>query len=248
MDFDSWQTSAVDPVRRKRLLAGYTVGALAVAGFATFVTLTASGVVAAPEEEEVVDVSFAEEPAKVEPEPQPEPEPEPDPQIHTQGPRMPTIETPVEVPEEAPEESDANNDAGEGGDPYAHAGGGRNGPPLAKPIEPAAPAAPPPPPPKPKPAGPIRVTENVTPPVSVSQPAPAYPAAAKAAGIEGTVIVKYAVGTDGSVTVAKAVRGPAELRAACEATVKSWRFKPALLDGAAVSVWRIARFPFRIKT
>ena len=100
----------------------------------------------------------------------------------------------------------------------------------------------------PKPTGPIRVTENVTPPVSLSQPAPAYPAAAKAAGVEGTVIVKYAVGADGSVTVAKAVRGPQELRAACEAAVKSWRFKPAMLDGAAVSVWRIARFPFRIKT
>jgi hypothetical protein len=63
-------------VRRKRLLAGYTVGAIAVAGFATFITLTASGVVEGPEEEEVVDVAFAEEPeAEKEPEPQPEPEP-----------------------------------------------------------------------------------------------------------------------------------------------------------------------------
>ncbi|HEU5076492.1 MAG TPA: TonB family protein [Polyangiaceae bacterium] len=246
MDFNSWQTSAGDPVRRKRLLAGYTVGAIAVAGFATFITLTASGVVAAPEEEEVVDVSFADEPEeKVEPEPEPAPEPEP--QVQAPGPRMPTLETPVEVPEAAPEEAEPSKDAGEGGDPYANAGGGGKGPPLAK-AEPAAPPPPPPPAPKAKAAGPIRVTENVTPPVSVSQPAPAYPAAAKAAGVEGTVIVKYAVGTDGAVTVAKAVRGPAELRAACEATVKSWRFKPALLDGAAVSVWRIARFPFRIKT
>lgn len=248
MDFNSWQIPTADFARRKRLFAGYTVGAIAVAGFATFVTVTASGVVAALPAEEVVEVSFAEEPEKVEPEPTPEPEPDPEPAVQRPGPRMPTIETPTEVPEEAPKESEPSEDAGEGGDPYAHAGGGGDGPPLAKPIESAAPAAPPPPPPKPKPSGPIRVTENVTPPVSVSQPAPAYPAAAKAAGIEGTVIVKYAVGTDGSVTVAKAVRGPAELRAACEATVRSWRFKPAMLDGAAVSVWRIARFPFRIKT
>jgi protein TonB len=245
MDYSSWQTSATDPVRRKRLLAGYTVGAIAVAGFATFITLTASGVVDAAEEEEVVDVTFAEEPEAKEPEPEPEPEPQP--QVQAPGPRVPTIETPVEVPDEAPKEAEPSTD-GAGGDPYARAGGGGNGPPLAKPSEPAAPPAPAPPPPKAKPTGPIRVTENVTPPVSLSQPAPSYPAAAKAAGIEGTVIVKYAVGADGSVTVAKAVRGPAELRAACEATVKSWRFKPAMLDGSAVSVWRVARFPFRIKT
>src|SRR5688500_3715992 len=189
MDFKSWQTSAADPLRRKRLLAGYTVGAIAVAGFATFITLTASGVVDAPEEEEVVDVAFAEEP-EAEAEPEPEPEPEPAPQVQAPGPRMPSIETPVEVPDAAPKEAEPSTDTGAGGDPYARAGGGGSGPPVAKPAEPVAP--PPPPPPKAKPTGPIRVTENVTPPVSLSQPAPAYPAAAKAAGIEGTVIVKYA--------------------------------------------------------
>jgi protein TonB len=92
------------------------------------------------------------------------------------------------------------------------------------------------------------VTENVTPPVALSQSPPPYPETAKASGVQGTVIVKYAVAADGSVSLAKAVRGPSELRSICEETVKSWRFKPALLAGSAVSVWRIARFPFRLKS
>ena len=104
----------------------------------------------------------------------------------------------------------------------------------------------PPPPPRKKKA--IRVTEDVTPPVALSQGMPAYPAAARTAGVEGTVIVTYVVTEAGEVTAVKAVRGPPELMAVCEAAVRSWRFKPAVLDGTPVAVRRTARFPFRIKT
>ena len=77
---------------------------------------------------------------------------------------------------------------------------------------------------------------------------PSYPSAAKSAGIEGTVIVAYVVTESGAVSSVKAVRGPAELRGVCEAAVRGWKFKPAMLDGRPVSVRRIARFPFHIKT
>jgi len=30
--------------------------------------------------------------------------------------------------------------------------------------------------------------------------------------------------------------------------VKTWRFKPALLDGQPISVFRIHKFPFRLKS
>ena len=66
----------------------------------------------------------------------------------------------------------------------------------------------------PKKKGPIRVTENVTPPNPLSQAMPSYPADAKAQGIQGLVIVRYIVSETGQVTRAQAVRGPAELRAA----------------------------------
>ncbi len=77
---------------------------------------------------------------------------------------------------------------------------------------------------------------------------PGYPPDAKAQGIEGTVIIKYVVTVSGAVSNVRVIRGPAALRAVCVAAVRSWRFKPAQLDGRPVSVSRIARFPFRIKT
>ena len=94
----------------------------------------------------------------------------------------------------------------------------------------------------------VRVTEDVTPPVPVAQPMPAYPSEAKARGVEGTVVVKYVVTAAGTVSNVRAVRGPAELRTACEAVVRSWRFTPAVLDGQPVAVSRVAQFPFRIRT
>src|SRR5690606_20744296 len=53
MDLNSWESASTDPIRRKRLMAGYTIGAIAVAGFATFITLTASGIVELEPEEEI---------------------------------------------------------------------------------------------------------------------------------------------------------------------------------------------------
>lgn len=162
------------------------------------------------------------------------------------------METPTEIPDDAPEETEATDGASSGGDPYEDGGGdgvgvgtGRPGPspaPAPKPKPKAKPK------PKPKPNKPIRVTEDVTPPVPINQGMPAYPSAAKAAGVEGTVIVTYVVTESGAVSGVVAVRGPAELRGVCEAAVRGWRFQPAQLDGRPVSVRRIARFPFRIKT
>lgn len=133
-----------------------------------------------------------------------------------------------------------------GSDPYA-GDSHSNGPPgPAMPLPAAPPPAPPPPPPPP--AGPIRVTENVTPPQPISMPSPPYPESAKAAGVEGTVVVKYVVDESGAVTSVEALKGPPELASVCVATVRSWRFKPAVSDGHPVSVIRQARFPFRIRT
>jgi TonB family protein len=95
---------------------------------------------------------------------------------------------------------------------------------------------------------PIRVTEDVTPPKAISMQAPSYPAEAKAAGIEGIVVIQYVVTETGEVKDVEAERGPPELVDVCIAAVKSWRFSPAIKDGEPVAVHRMARFPFRIKT
>jgi len=241
MDFDAWNRSRVDTARAKRLLVGYLVGTASVAASMAFVFLTSRGA-AAGEEEEAVEVQLLERP-----EPEPEPEPEPPPakeEPPKPKPKPPKVTTPIEVPTEAPKEADVTEPLPVDDDPFAEE-------PEPEPAPPPVVEAPKPPP-KPKPPepprGPIRVTEDVTPPVAISQTQPELPSSARAAGIDGTVIVKYVVSETGVVTEAKVLKGPPELHAVCLAAVKSWRFQPALLDGKPVSVVRVQRFRFRIKT
>ena len=76
-----------------------------------------------------------------------------------------------------------------------------------------------------------------------------YPADAKAAGLEGTVVIRYVVNEQGDVTEVRAMKGPPELHAVCVAAVKAMRFKPALdADGKPVMVVRYMKFPFKLRT
>lgn len=244
MDFDAWNPSGVDSTRLKRLFIGYVVGASSVAFGMAFLFFTSKGASAVTEEEPAIEAQLVREP---EPEPAPDPEPPPVEQEKPKPkPRPPKVVTPVEVPKEAPREADVTAPIPEDDDPFAEPEPAPE--PSAKPavVEP-----PKPPPPKPRPVeqprGPIRVTEDVTPPQPLSQAQPEYPASVKAAGIDGVVIVKYVVSETGQVTDAKVLKGPPELHAVCLAAVRSWRFKAAELDGKPVSVVRIHRFRFRIK-
>jgi TonB family protein len=65
---------------------------------------------------------------------------------------------------------------------------------------------------------------------------PIYPADAKAAGIQGTVILDAVIGKDGQISSLKLVSGPPELTKAAWAAVKQWTYKPYLLNGDPVSV------------
>lgn len=71
-----------------------------------------------------------------------------------------------------------------------------------------------------------------------------YTEEARAAGIEGRLVLEVTVDADGNVTAVKVITGvdPA-LDAAAIATVKTWRFKPALACGKPVAggTYRIAR-------
>ena len=78
---------------------------------------------------------------------------------------------------------------------------------------------------------------------------PEYPPDVKAAGVEGTVLVRYVVTDTGEVKDVKAVKGPPELFAVCVAAVKSLHFKPAHdAQGNPISVVRYKSFHFKIKT
>jgi protein TonB len=240
MDFDTWSPSGTDTLRVKRLLLGYFVGAIAVVATGAFIFLTSPNASANEEEEPEIEVQLAREA-------EPEPEPPPPPPAEEKPKPKPRVKVPIEIPMEAPKEAEPLPQPSNEPDPFEEEK-------PAAPVETAKPAVveapkPPPPPKQEKPKGPTRVLEDDTPPELLTKTKPEYPASAKAAGIEGVVIVRYVVSETGVVTDAKVIKGPAEFQAVCLATVKAWRFKPALdFQGKPKAVVRMTRFPFKLKT
>jgi TonB family protein len=67
---------------------------------------------------------------------------------------------------------------------------------------------------------------------------PVYPAAARAEGIEGAVVVEYRVSAEGEVRDPRVVRAepPGVFDQAALAAVRTWRYRPHRPDGEAVEV------------
>jgi TonB family protein len=249
MDLGSWEKHKLDKVRVQRLAAGYVLGAVLLASILSAVAMTAAKAYGFTEDtvvEAALVTNAKEEPPVVEVKEEPAERREQ--KAKTLAPLVEPTKVTNKLVEKEPVRSD-NPFAGE--DPYALMAAAQAQPAEAerskvqeapKVVE------------KPKVAvqktkdEPIRVTEDVTPPKAISMQAPSYPAEAKAASIEGVVVVQYTVTETGEVTDVQAVRGPPELTAVCVEAVKAWRFSPAMKDGEPVAVHRMARFPFRIKT
>ena len=66
---------------------------------------------------------------------------------------------------------------------------------------------------------------------------PEYPNLARQAGVDGTVVVRALVGTDGLVKSTRIVKSIPMLDAAAERAVRQWRFKPAMRGAVAVWAW-----------
>ena len=75
-------------------------------------------------------------------------------------------------------------------------------------------------------------------------PAPNYPEAAKAAGIQGIVVVQVGIDASGAVTDAKVLSGPQELQASAVQTAKAWKFDPTIIAGKATPVVSTANLTF----
>lgn len=78
-------------------------------------------------------------------------------------------------------------------------------------------------------------------------PAPDYPADAKAARIQGTVVVVLTIDTKGKVVDAKAESGPEQLQACAVDYAKTWTFKPAKLNGKPMSARFKLTMPFKLR-
>lgn len=105
------------------------------------------------------------------------------------------------------------------------------------------------PPPEPAPGDPepgeyLHVDEL---PVVIEKHAPAYPPEARRAGVEGTVMVQALVGRDGRVRDVRVVTSVPELDAAATASIRKWRFKPALAGGRPVPLWVAVPVTFSLR-
>ena len=85
-------------------------------------------------------------------------------------------------------------------------------------------------------AGPVRVSSRLLEGQIIYKRQPVYPAIAKAAGIEGTVILQAAISKAGTIENLRVVNGPEMLRQAALDAVSQWRYRPYVLNGQPVEV------------
>ncbi len=84
--------------------------------------------------------------------------------------------------------------------------------------------------------GAIRVGREVKPPTKVTDVRPIYPDEARAAGIQGVVILEVRIEADGRVGQARILRSIPALDEAAIDAVRQWQFQPTLLNGVATPV------------
>lgn len=96
--------------------------------------------------------------------------------------------------------------------------------------------------PAPPPANPaslpmrIRIAGKVQVAKMIHQVQPVYPQIAKAAHVEGTLVLHAVIAKDGSVVELMYVSGPRLLMRAAMDAVRQWRYEPTLLNGQPVEV------------
>jgi protein TonB len=90
--------------------------------------------------------------------------------------------------------------------------------------------------PPPKPKGPLRISGGVVSGNKLSGQNPTYPPIAKAAHVSGAVVIHAIISKSGSVEQAEVVSGPEMLRSAALEAIRTWRYKPYLLNGDPTEV------------
>lgn len=257
MDLDAWQSQPLDSQRFKRMALGWGLGAVAILSTGAVLAVNTPRAIEEPVEEEILEVQLVDHIEAPEPEPEPEAQPEPASEPEPQAPQaprpvLPKLHVPTEVPSQAPAETEPKTDANPYGgafDPYQYAASGpRTASSAASPVA-VAPAKVTAPPPR-APSAPVRVNAETNPPVEIRAGLTSYPAAAKASGIEGVVVVKFVVATSGEPTDIQAVSGPVELQGACEEKVRGSKYQPATskATGLAIAVIKNTRCVFQLKT
>ena len=82
----------------------------------------------------------------------------------------------------------------------------------------------------------VRVSQGVSEGLLVHQVRPTYPPLARAARIQGSVVLQAVIGKDGAIQNLRLISGHPMLAPAAIDAVKQWRYKPYFLNGEPVEV------------
>lgn len=93
----------------------------------------------------------------------------------------------------------------------------------------------------------VLVSQGVTEGMIISKIEPVYPEIAKAARVEGVVVLKAIINKEGVIQNLEAVSGPAMLIPAAIDAVRQWRYRPYLLNGQPVEVETTVTVTFQIE-
>jgi periplasmic protein TonB len=110
----------------------------------------------------------------------------------------------------------------------------------------AAGPSPPPPPAAERPKGPIRITSGMTQPSLLYAPPIVYNPIARAAHVQGTVVVEAIIDERGNVTQVHLISGPPLLVAGAMRAVSAYKYAPTMLDGQPVEIRLTVRVDYRL--
>jgi protein TonB len=86
------------------------------------------------------------------------------------------------------------------------------------------------------PKGPARVSSGVVSGLKISGANPTYPPIAKAAHVSGAVVLHAIISKTGTIEHLTAISGPEMLKGAALDAVRTWRYKPYILNNEPTEV------------
>jgi protein TonB len=97
-----------------------------------------------------------------------------------------------------------------------------------------------------QPRAPAHVSQGVMNGLLLNKVVPAYPPIAKAAGIEGTVVLQATISKSGTIENLRVVSGPQLLQQAALDAVRQWDYRPYLLNGEPIEVETTVNVVFKL--
>ena len=97
------------------------------------------------------------------------------------------------------------------------------------------------------PTGAVRVGSGIRPPTRTHFVDSVYPQTARAAGVQGVVVLELVIGEDGAVSNARVLRSIPLLDQAALDAVRQWRYEPTLLNGVRTPVITTATVNFSLQ-